>query len=290
MRARSAWLSHPKFKATWVAIAAGSLAGLAVLGACSDAPVSKIAGPGPSIDAPRFGVVGGLAHLIKVCVDQTSTPGTYNFGITADPTRILELPTITDPPSIYQTFFGPYVPGDAVATSASIVLPVGALVPVCATIFARDDTPLHVNNRILTLPVIGVVNPYATFSVLLGSLPAGSTFTAQCSNDDPNLPQTAGCVAGPITANPIFSSANVFHGSTITYTITAQPQIGPCVLPNVVFGLGAANAFTLLGLSGNKFDIGTSGTLIRGDVGFGPLNTGNAKKATIDGNLTKDPT
>ena len=82
MRARSAWLSHPKFKATWVALAAGSLAGLAVLGACSDAPVSRIAGPSVKIPDPRdYGAVGGFAHLIKVCIDQASTPGTYDFTV-----------------------------------------------------------------------------------------------------------------------------------------------------------------------------------------------------------------
>src|SRR5215211_1012604 len=78
MRARSAWLSHPKFKATWVALAAGTFAGLAVLGACSDGTVSKVAGP--KVPEPRFDLpVGSNNHKITVCVDISSSPGNYTF-------------------------------------------------------------------------------------------------------------------------------------------------------------------------------------------------------------------
>jgi hypothetical protein len=289
MRGRSNWLFHPKVKATWVAITAGSLAGLAVLGACSDAPVSKVAGPDVKIPGPRFyGAIGANAHVIKVCVDQTSTPGTYYFttavvpppaspAIPNDPNngRTLELPSVTDPTPVgyTQAFLGPYTPGDDVKGNVSVTLPVGAVTPVCAEVFHRAEYQNHAFNRMMTFPVIGTVNPYGALDVTLGGLPAGSTFTALCTNDDPNLPQTAGCaippawsasatyalnqlvtynltqwqslqagnlnhtpVAGafwtpyvfqPINANPIRSSANVFHGSTITYSIITPQSTCP---------------------------------------------------------------
>ena len=348
MRVRSSWLFHPKVKATWVAIAAGSLAGLAVVGACSDAPVSRVAGPSVTVPEPRlYGAVGALAHLVKVCVDPSSTPGTYNFTVaqrtTAPASRPFELPSPAlpdpdpgpQPPATYtQAFLGPYTPGDALTTAPSIILPVGASVPVCVTVFERNDTPTHANNRMQNTISNGIVNPYAVVNVTLGALPPGSTYNALCANDDPLLPQTPNCAIPaawsnsanyainqlvtfggsqwkslqngnqgnspaentfwtaytfpPIVANPIYSSANVFHGSTVTYKITVPTQTGPCVLPNAVFGLGAANGFTLLGLAGNVIDIGSGATLIKGDVGFGPTNSGTVKKASVVGNLTND--
>ena len=104
MRARSrviAWWSYPDIKAARVALAAGTLAGLAVLGACSEGTVAtKVAGPaGPTVSAPVFngGVVGALSHTVQVCVDPFSDPGpgiggTFSFTAAAMPTGVAPFP------------------------------------------------------------------------------------------------------------------------------------------------------------------------------------------------------
>ena len=110
MRARSQvspWLSRPRIKAARVALAAGSLAGLAVLGACSESPVvSRVEAPA-GIPAPRFGIVGGDSHKVSVCVDPTSDPGpgpggAYSFTVAAMNPNLVpfpwyELMTSSDP-------------------------------------------------------------------------------------------------------------------------------------------------------------------------------------------------
>src|SRR5688500_19043712 len=102
MRARSrvaTWLSYPDVKAARVALAAGSLAGLAVLGACSEGTVAtKVAGPkvSPPVSEPSFvGVVGANSHTVQVCVDNASPAGTYNFAVSHNNVQsiMLELPS-----------------------------------------------------------------------------------------------------------------------------------------------------------------------------------------------------
>jgi hypothetical protein len=239
----STWLSHPRTKATWVALAAGSLAGLAVLGACSDTPVSKVAAPGiTSIPGPRFGVVGDVNHRIVLCVDPTSSAGTYNFSIVPDvllpPATApwFELPTSSDPnfggvPT--QNTLGPFDPGD-------VISPTAALTPGdCEDVFVRMNTcpgsdptatppvlgtcdPLdafdNAGNRLWGF-AFGVINPYGAVDIT-ATIPAGYTHSIVCTNDDPGLPQT--CTNGGYTA------ANVFHGSSFTFRFVAPA--GGCTL------------------------------------------------------------
>ena len=56
------------------------------------------------------------------------------------------------------------------------------------------------------------------------------------------------------------------------------------------FGLNSAAAYTVLGESSANIDFGSSATLITGDVGVGPRDTGSLEKATINGTLFLDPT
>src|SRR5215208_4732414 len=82
MRARSQGSqgnSHSRLKAAWVALAAASLSGLAVLGACSDNPVGSPGTQAVTLE-PRFGIVGGTAHKVFVCVDILSDPGPLAGG------------------------------------------------------------------------------------------------------------------------------------------------------------------------------------------------------------------
>jgi hypothetical protein len=73
-------LSHPAARATRLAIAAGAIAGLGVLGACADAGKTVTA---PSIQSPRNATIdtGGLgfAGVAQLCVDPSSPAGTYTF-------------------------------------------------------------------------------------------------------------------------------------------------------------------------------------------------------------------
>jgi len=73
--------SNPGARATRLAIAAGAVAGLAVLGACADA--GKTITDPSGIQSPRNATIdsGGLgfAKLVQLCVDASSPPGTYKF-------------------------------------------------------------------------------------------------------------------------------------------------------------------------------------------------------------------
>src|SRR5215212_8113225 len=118
MRARSTWLFHPKVKATWVAIAAGSLAGLAIVGACSQ-DSAKIVGTRPLPESPRLvGVVGANAHVVKVCSSLNSTGGPVTINV-AKVGGLLETADSVDSDRIntYQYNFGPYTSPDVITSS-----------------------------------------------------------------------------------------------------------------------------------------------------------------------------
>ncbi len=252
MRARSAWLSHPKFKATWVAIAAGSLAGLAVLGACSQ-DSAKIVGTRPVPESPRLGtIVGGNAHVVKVCSDLNSTGGPITVNVSFQGGMLETSAIDTDRQNAYQYNFGPYAVPDVI-TSTVTISP-----NECKTVFQRNNTcpaladcsdPLqHLGNRLWTnesntntpptggsgpipqgsvsvpwpnIPQVfnGIVNPRAGVFIT-AVIPNGYTLNnLSCTNDDPSLPQS--CVNGG------YSSANVFHGSTFTYLINGETVCPP---------------------------------------------------------------
>src|SRR5688572_32665732 len=197
MRARSrvaTWLSYPDVKAARVALAAGSLAGLAVLGACSEGTVAtKVAGPkvSPPVSEPSFvGVVGANSHTVQVCVDNASPAGTYNFAVSFNATESqfdLERTTSSDPViggGVEQNSLGPFVPGDVITAAPSITLAAGALVPECVIVFQRNETATHENNRLWTFPSgLGIVNTFGTINVD-AAIPAGYTYTATCTNDE----------------------------------------------------------------------------------------------------------
>jgi hypothetical protein len=65
----------------------------------------------------------------------------------------------------------------------------------------------------------------------------------------------------------------------------------PCVLARGdAFGLKSSAAYTVLGESFANIIFGSGATLITGDVGVGPHDTGSLEKATIKGTLFLDPT
>jgi len=144
---------------------------------------------------------------------------------------------------VEQNSLGPFVPGDVITAAPSITLAAGALVPECVIVFQRNETATHENNRLWTFPSgLGIVNPFGTINVD-AAIPAGYTYTATCTNDDPNLAQTAGCAttSGGIVADPIFTSANVFHGSVVNYKFTA-PVVLPCPAGSFTFAMdGSGN-------------------------------------------------
>ncbi len=74
--------------------------------------------------------------------------------------------------------------------------------------------------------------------------------------------------------------------STTTTTAPACPACGA----SASFGLGRANGFAVLALAQADVRFGGPSTMITGNVGLGPLDTGALEKATIDGKLILDPT
>jgi hypothetical protein len=77
----------------------------------------------------------------------------------------------------------------------------------------------------------------------------------------------------------------IFHNVPNTPPPPPPPTSGcPDLAP--AFGLGPAGAFTVLGLNGANVIISEGATLIRGNVGLGPNDTGALLKAAITGTLT----
>lgn len=261
----STWLSHPSIKSAYTTLAAGSLAALAVLGACSDGTVaSKVAGP--NVPELRFhGGVGENDHEITICVDSLSSPGSYTFATVFNPDSSgfndLEDDSI-DPDlssfGITQNTRGPYIPGDVITT------PVTISPGECEDVFVRMTTPDNNGNRLWT-GVFGTVNPSAAVDIT-ATIPAGFTYSVQCALDDPDLPHTGGCDPGPIVANPIVTSANLFQGSRVTYTFTAPADDG-CTSTVTWWkteGASAAAEFDFDGRTNNGLDV--LNTLPRGNV------------------------
>ena len=93
-------------------------------------------------------------------------------------------------------------------------------------------------------------------------------------------------------------SATVFEagipGNTVPINVVfsgpCPPNGARCIASNSIFGLGSAAGYTVLGQRFADIDFGSSATLVAGDVGVGPHDTGSLIKATIDGTLFLDPT
>src|SRR5512138_217013 len=80
MRLSSSFQSaHPGVRAVRAALAAGSVAGLVVIAACTEGPSRSIAAP-PAVRGAVIGSGGfGQAKLLTLCVDASAPAGTYTF-------------------------------------------------------------------------------------------------------------------------------------------------------------------------------------------------------------------
>ncbi len=245
--------SYPYLKSVSIAAGAAAAAGLLVLGACSDSVTSKIAAPKDL--TPRFGIVGDQAHIVQVCVDPGSSAGTYKFVVarmdsTKWPYPMYESQNSDDLPhgaAFHLTGDGPFrssVDNDVI--TSPVFLTKGASV-VCADVFVRATTTVPVANggNRLWSQSGRTVNPPGSVNIH-PEIPAGFSYTVSCHNDDLGNPQDTATIQANATATTglppvctntssigtiinMHSSANVFHGSTLTYTFTA-PTITSCIL------------------------------------------------------------
>jgi hypothetical protein len=245
-------LSFSPTKSVWVAAGAAAVAGLLVLGACSDSVTSKIAAPKDL--TPRFGIVGDQAHIVQVCVDPGSSVGTYQFVVARMDSSKWPYPSYESQNShdgsaaYHLTGDGPFrstVDNDVI--TPSVFLAKGSSV-VCANVFVRatfttgvPEFPVANGGNRLWSQSGRIVNPPASVNIH-PVIPAGFSYTVSCHNDDLGNPQdtatemanaTAMTGLPPVCTNGadgtlnMHSSANVFHGSTLTYTFTAPP-VTPC--------------------------------------------------------------
>jgi hypothetical protein len=182
----------------------------------------------PSLSGPRFGrhgggVVGGNSHRVSVCVDLFSSPGLYSFSTVLNASsNPLELPTSIDPNYSWPHTTGPYIPGDVITAEVSVEP------GHCADVFQRALTLNDANNRLWDLPE-GLWNPEATVDVTF-NVPPGHTYSVNCADSDPTHPLNC-------TGNPVTASADIFGGSSITFTITG-PEAAIQALRVIVSGLG----------------------------------------------------
>src|SRR5688572_19089806 len=152
MRVRSSVfrLLHPEFKAARVALAAGAVTGLAVLGACAEQPiVSDVAGPeAPS--SPSYHL-GRLHNKVSVCVDSASSAAPTAAGYTFTAVKAPVLVAGFSQPASINVEAGHSTSPNLEAADV-ITTPVSLTPGNCAEVFVRQST----NNTL-----IGGINPRA---------------------------------------------------------------------------------------------------------------------------------
>ena len=114
-----------------------------------------------------------------------------------------------------------------------------------------------------------------------------------------SVPIPAGMQASPLNGDNVGVSNGLGSSvATLAETIGVLTDFGFSTSSNLCvlarggdsFGLKSSAAYTVLGESFANVVFGSSETLITGDVGIGPHDTGSLIKATINGTLFLDPT
>ena len=194
-------LSHPAVRATRLAIAAGAIAGLGVLGACADAG-KTISGPS-GIQSPRNATIDdhgfGFASVVQVCVDASSPPGTYQFVNT----EFLSVP---------------YNGGDGI-TTPNVTPAVGTTYPVavgplgCVTV----ETRIQHDSDYPAFP-----DTWSGITVQPSNIPAGAVYDSSNCIEDSGVLHTVPtpCGVGNFSTQAFM---NWDHGTQLVYFFHAAP-------------------------------------------------------------------
>ena len=218
--------SNPAWRVARVAVAAGTLAGLAVLGACSDTSTKSITAPLAPRNSTIFGTGGGafaFARVINVCVDGGSPSGTYTF-------------TTSDIRS--NTYFGGTddANGGSGTTTPNVagtydLTPGGG----CATVITRTapDQGLLGSSTCPTGTEVGCTggngvgaDTWSGITVTATGIPATAQYVStNCALDE----GTRAAIPDPCGAlnNPTRAYVNFSHGSQLTFVF------GPASVPDV---------------------------------------------------------
>jgi len=207
-------LLHPEFKAARIALAAGAVAGLAVLGACADTPTaSQVAGPeAPSSPSYGPGVVGDFHHKIAVCVDVASDPAPTAAGYTYTTVKAPVLVAGFSQPATINVEAG-YSTSANLEAADVITTPVSLTPGNCAEVFVRQTT----NNTFFS-----GINPRAKM-LITATVPAGYTSelsAASCINE--GFAFWADCYSRDDAA---ILSANIFHGGQVIFLFKAPEAL-----------------------------------------------------------------
>jgi len=197
-------LVHPAVKAARVAVAAGTIAALVVLGACSDTASKTLS----TTATPRGSSTssGGFTNATRVTLCVNGPAGNYQFTNTG------------------------FIKGDPVASVTTINQPVGT-----PYLVASGGNPLTlagcqtVIQRTVPKPSPGDPNysdPWSNVTIT-STGPVGGTAYAStdCINDDgvvPAQPHPCGT-----TSNPTTAFANFEHGTVVTFNFASTGEVIP---------------------------------------------------------------
>jgi hypothetical protein len=256
-------LSYPDARGVRIAVAAGAVAGLLVLAACSETDTTTPqaapkAAPRSAVISSGFqghGVAGSLAGTIEVCVDGTSPAGTYQFtnsgwSITTSgsvsggvftppvgsPTAGKRLTgagdldisqyVITNPADRGITTFPTGGLGAAtytVAKGAAGCVTVLTRFTPSAHYFGTDGDGFGPDNE----------DDWQGVRVAPSSIPAGVIFDrVDCVADiGTYLPgNSVGARVCDATSNPLKAVANFDHGIRLIFVFKSQPVLADCLL------------------------------------------------------------
>jgi len=199
-------LSNPAARAVRLAAAAGTIAGLAVLGACTDATKtvsSPVLGPRNSSITNTGGTANG--GTVKVCIDASSPPGTYTF-VNAGTNSGVETDISNSTNDGADGGTGTTVPNTTDGTQYTVGVGTGG----CVTVLTRTAPDL-------TFPTFPDTKSATTIEV--ATTPAGVIYDhTDCLNElVPAIPDPCGTGNSKTRAYMNFE-----HGSVITFFFTGS--------------------------------------------------------------------
>jgi hypothetical protein len=244
-------LSYPDLRAVRIALAAGAVSGLVVLGACQENSDKGITAPSAPRNATTLSV--GFAHAkhVILCVSATSPAGTYTFTNTGENDPSASLPgygfhDVPAPPGGGLWWDqGDGGTGTTVFAASPDLLSNGS----CITVLDRTAGDLAFQNN------TQLNDSWASVNMTNTATPGGATFDhVECVLDNGVLaPEPANCAPDGFgnTSNPIRAFANFEHGDSVIFSFTAPPPPPPgCVLP---YPTANTTAFPLASTTFNEY-------------------------------------
>jgi hypothetical protein len=238
-------LSYPDARGVRTALAAGAVAGLVTLAACTDSntsPKSLSAPAGPRNATTSSGTQGhgsGYAATVRICVDASSPAGTYTFKNSGWNSGIA---IAAGSWKGVNWNIGGYDPGDGgeglapndgsrvFSPAEGVTTPYTVGVGSCVTVLERTNPSAHYNG---VDPVWGFgpdfQDDFQAVNVEVNSIPGGAVYDhTDCVMDVGVVePQPNPCGSN---SQKVRGFTNYDHGTQITFVFKSQPVLAECTL------------------------------------------------------------